>query len=105
MALESEVAVEAGLVGRARNLIEQGLLLQQSATIGAMTEWDDAVNGLLEDVNRALAQPGFTSQPLERYLGILIELYQQSLADIDSFRDDQAAKAAELHQQRWEIIG
>jgi len=103
MALESEV--ETHLIGCARDLIEQGLSLRQGASLNVFTQWDEAVNELVEEVNRALAESDFTSRPLQRHLAMLIELYQQSLADIDSFRDDQAAKAAELHQQRWEITG
>lgn len=100
-----EADQEAQLVARARDLIEQGLSLQQGAAIDAMEQWDEAVNELLEDVNRALTQADFSSRPLQRHLTMLIELYQQSLSAFAQTRDDLAAKAADLHQQRWEISG
>ncbi|MFG1498222.1 hypothetical protein ABMA57_16430 [Saccharospirillum sp. HFRX-1] len=100
MALEAEV-----LVDRSRQLIEQGLRLQSEVDTEAMAQWDDAVNEWLQDVNLALAQDDFSSRPLQRHLGILIELYQQSVAEFAQLRDDQAATTAELHQKRWKITG
>ena len=100
MALEAEV-----LVDRSRQLIEQGLRLQSEVDTEAMAQWDDAVNEWLQDVNLALAQDDFSSRPLQRHLGILIELYQQSVAEFAQLRDDQAAATADLHQQRWQITG
>ena len=101
MALDAEA-----LVDRSRRLIEQGLELQSAAEdIQALEQWDDAVNEWVRDVNTALAQDDFSSRPLERHLGILVELYQQNLAQVAQVRDDQAAATADLHQQRWQITG
>lgn len=100
MALDAEVLVE-----RSRQLIEQGLQLQFQVDTEAMAQWDDAVNDWLQDVNLALAQEHFSSRPLQRHLGILIGLYQQTVAEFARLRDDQAATTAELHQKRWKITG
>lgn len=103
------MAVEAGsateLVERSRRLIEQGLVLQSAPDAAALVQWDDAVKQLVEDVNTALASDSFHSRSLQRHLEWLIDLYQQLLSTLATERDDQAAAAAELHQQRWQVTG
>ena len=98
---------ETELVERSRQLIEQGLALQSGMDSDptALLDWDNAVNALLADVNAALATEGFNSRALQRHLEWLIDLYQHSLAALAEHKDDQAAAAAELHQQRWRITG
>lgn len=102
-----EAPLEAELVERSRQLIEQGLALQAGpdSDTTALVMWDNAVNALLADVNAALASEGFNSRALQRHLEWLIDLYQHSLAALAEQKDDQAATAADLHQQRWRITG
>ncbi|PTY36768.1 hypothetical protein BGP77_05635 [Saccharospirillum sp. MSK14-1] len=103
--MAGEAKSEDALVGQARQLIEQGLALQSAPDHSKLLVWDDAVNHLVADINQALASEGFHSRSLQRHLEWLIDLYQNSIAVIAEVRDDQAAKAADLHQQRWEITG
>lgn len=108
--MAAEAKSDAELVERSRQLLEQGLALQSVSGAVApdadtLVLWDDAVNKLLGDVNEALTEKDFHSRSLQRHLELLTDLYQQTLSALAAERDDQAAVAANLHQQRWQITG